>query len=306
MENQTTEAIETPARRVSAILRQAARRLVSSGIESGALDAEVLLGHVLDVRREQLIIAANGSLRETELRAYERLLSRRLEREPTAYITGKREFWSLDFHVTRDVLIPRTETELLVEIALGLATELSSSGPLHILDIGTGSGAIAIALATELASVKIVATDLSAAALAVAQGNAARNRVAGKIKFMQGDLFETLAISEQFDLIISNPPYIRSIEIDELEPEVRDWEPRGALDGGLDGLNYYRRIAARAFHYLAPAGVLAVEIGTGMGEAVAALFKNSAGSAEVNIRRDYAAKERVVVARRIATTMNSL
>jgi release factor glutamine methyltransferase len=305
MENRTTAATE-PARQVSTVLRHAARRLISAGIASGPLDAEVLLGHVLSVSREQIVLAANTVLDDAQLRAYERLLSRRLDREPAAYITGRREFWSLDFPVTPDVLIPRPETEVLVEIAVELAIELRSCAPLRIVDLGTGSGAIAVALATELVSAEIWATDISAAVLAVAKDSAARNHVAGKIKFVEGDLFEALEMSEQFDLIISNPPYIRSADIDRLEPEVSRWEPRGALDGGLDGLEYYRRIAAQAFHYLAPSGVLTVEIGAGMGKAVAALLKNSAGCAEVNIHSDYAGKQRVVVARKIAATMNSI
>jgi release factor glutamine methyltransferase len=303
MENQIAEATETPVRRVSAVLRQAAGRLITSGIDSGALDAELLLGHVLGVRREQILVATHSALDDAHLRAYERLLSRRLNREPTAYITGQREFWSLDFDVTRDVLIPRPETELLVEIAVALAKESGFARPLRMVDLGTGSGAVAVALATELASAEIWATDISAAALAVANGNAARNHCE-KIAFLQGDLFEALEMPEQVNLIVSNPPYILSGDIDALEPEVSRWEPRGALDGGLDGLDYYRRIAARAFHYLCPSGAVIVEIGAGMGGAVAALFKDSSGCAEVKIHDDYAGKERVVVARKMAASIN--
>lgn len=297
MENQTTAATEAPVRRVSAVLRQAAQRLISRGIESGALDAEIILGHVLGAGREQLVVAANAPLDDAEAWAYENLLSRRLRREPTAYITGKREFWSLDFQVSPDVLIPRPETELLVEIVLTLAKE-SPLAP-RIVDLGTGSGAVAVALASELTSAEIIATDVSAEALAVAARNAVRNDLAGRIRFVQGDLFAALEPDQRFDLIVSNPPYIRRSDIDTLVPEVNRWEPRGALDGGWDGLDYYRRIAAQAFRYLAPHGALAVEIGAGMSQAVAALLQDAAECIEVNTYNDYAGIERVVVARQV-------
>lgn len=306
MENQTAEAIEAPARQVSAVLRAAARRLTAQGIDSGPLDAEVLLGHVLGMGREQLLAAAKTPLDDAQLQSYMRQLARRIGREPTAYIIGKREFWSLDIHVTPDVLIPRPETELLVEISLAIAAELGVTEPMSILDLGTGSGAVAVALATELPGANILATDISAAALAVASGNALGNAVACKIKFAQGDLFDAVKMLERFDLIVSNPPYLRRSEIEALEPEVRGWEPRGALDGGWDGLDYYRRIAAQVFDYLVPNGAIAVEIGAGMGKNVAALFKGSAGCAEVAIHRDYAGNERVVVARKTAAIINSI
>ena len=220
-------------------------------------------------------------------------------REPTAYITGNREFWSLDFRVSPDVLIPRPETELLIEVALRLAKEICSARSPRIIDLGTGSGAIAVALASELTSAEIVATDISAEALVVATVNAVRNGVAERIRFVQGDLFDPIQPEKPADLVVSNPPYIRRSDIDMLVPEVSRWEPRYALDGGLDGLEYYRRIAAQAFRYLAPHGALAVEIGAGMSQAVAALFQDAAECAAVNIYNDYAGIERVVVARKV-------
>lgn len=306
MENQKTAASEATARQISEVLRYGAWRLISKGIESAALDAEVLLGHVLGLSRAQTLVAANTPLDGAQSRTYERLLARRLEREPTAYITGEREFWSLDFRVSPDVLIPRPETELLVEIALRLARESAPARPLRIIDLGTGSGAIAVALASELTSAEIIATDVSAEALAVAAGNAVRNGVAERIRFVQGDLFDAIQPERLVDLVVSNPPYIRRSDIDTLEPEVSRWEPRGALDGGLDGLDYYRRIAAQAFRYLAPHGALAVEIGAGMGRAVAALFQDAAECAGVSIYNDYAGIERVVVARKVAARTNSI
>jgi release factor glutamine methyltransferase len=176
----------------------------------------------------------------------------------------------------------------------------------RIIDLGTGSGAIVVALASELTSAEIVATDVSAEALAIAESNAVRNDVAEKIRFVQGDLFDAIQPEKPADLVVSNPPYIRRSAIDTLVPEVSCWEPRGALDGGFDGLDYYRRIAAQAFRYLAPHGALAVEIGAGMGQAVAALFQDAAECASVNIYNDYTGTERVVVARKVAARTNSI
>jgi release factor glutamine methyltransferase len=294
MGNQKTAASEASARQIAEIVRHGARFLASKGIESAALDAEVLLGHVLGLSREQILVAVDALLEDPQSRAYERLLSRRAEREPTAYIIGQREFWSLDFRVSPAVLIPRPETELLVEVARSLAKE-SARAP-RIIDLGTGSGALAVALASELTDAEIVATDVSAEALAIAAGNALRNNVAGRIRFVQGDLFEAIQPENRVNLIVSNPPYIRRADIDALAPEISRWEPRGALDGGLDGLDYYRRIAAEGFHYLAPEGALAVEIGAGMGKAVAAIFRDAGECAGVRIYNDYMRAERVVVA----------
>lgn len=305
MVNRTTEANEAPARQVSAVLRQAARRLKSHGIENAALDSEVLLSHVLGLTREQLILSANVELRDPDLRVYAGLLSRRLARQPTAYLIGRREFWSLDFHVTPEVLIPRPETELLIEVALRLASEASSSEkPLRIIDLGTGSGAIAVALARELTGAEIFACDNSLAALAVAQKNASTNRVPGKIKFVAGDLFGFMRMDSAVDLVVSNPPYIRRADIEMLVPEVSRWEPRCALDGGPDGLDYYRRIAEQAFSYLAPKGAVAIETGADMGPSVAQLFQ-AAAWADVQICKDYAGNDRVVVARKMSSSVSS-
>ncbi len=298
MENQSTETIEAPATRLSVVLREGAWRLHASGIDSAALDAELLLGHVLEISREQLATATDRVLSPSKLQDYQRLLARRCGHEPVAYIIGRREFWSLDFQITPAVLIPRPETERLVEIVIELAGEAGSGRPLRIVDIGTGSGAVAVALASELANAEIFATDISAEALAVAVANAARNCVAGKIEFAHGDLFAGLPTDQLFDFIVSNPPYVRRAEIDRLDLEVSRWEPRGALDGGLDGLDFYLGIAAQSCQYLCPNGAVVVEIGDGMGEAVAALFKDSAGCARVEIHKDYAGIDRVVVARK--------
>ena len=304
-ESQPIQTLEGAPPRISAALLEGTQRL-SGAIDSCRLDAELLLGHVLGMTRAQLVVAANSRLSRAQREQYEALLARRFRREPVAYITGRQEFWSLDFDVTPDVLIPRPETELVVEIALKLAADLRASQPLRVLDMGTGSGAIAIALASELPRAQICAADCSIAALTVARRNAVRNGVADAIHFLQSDLFAGLGhLKDRFDLILSNPPYIRRSEIAQLEPEVSRWEPRGALDGGADGLDCYRRIAAGAFDYLSPNGATIVEIGADMNASVTALFV-SAGAADAQVYQDYSGKDRVVVARKHARLGNSV
>ncbi len=280
------------------LLSQGASRLARAGSESARLDAEVLLADALALSREQLVVAADAPLRPEQAKRFEALLQRRLQREPVAYITGRREFWSLDFHVTRAVLIPRPETERLIEAALLLGAEMASQKPLRVLDLGTGSGAIAVSLAKEMATAMIYATDISPAALAVARRNALRYRVADRMRFFCGDMLAALGEKiAGFDLLVSNPPYIRRAEIDKLEPEVRDWEPRGALDGGADGLNFYRLIAAQAWRYLNPHGAIVLEIDAALSSQVVALFQQAERYREVAILQDYAGRDRVVVAR---------
>jgi release factor glutamine methyltransferase len=296
---------EDGCQRLRRTLAEGARRLADGRIESARVDAEMLMEHVLGMTREQLLTSRDFLLSEVHIQQYREHLRRRLEREPLAYIRGQREFWSLEFHVSPEVLIPRPETERLVEIALALARELPQTQALEVLDIGTGSGAIAISLAKELPSAVIWATDVSPAALEIARSNAACNGVAARVRFFHGDLFEAIGeFTERFGLIISNPPYIRSAEMDVLEPEVSLWEPRGALDGGADGLDFYRRIARQARDYLAPNGAVAVEVGADMGKEASRLF-SAGGYKGVAIFQDYAGRDRVVVARLAGKSANS-
>jgi release factor glutamine methyltransferase len=293
--------------RVRDLLSQGVRGLAAAGIDSARLDAEVLLGHVLAMTHEQLIVAADLPLSAEQVQRFAALWQRRLSREPVAYITGKQEFWSLDFHVTRDVLIPRPETERLIEVALTLAAELGSGKPLRVLDIGTGSGAIAVSLATELPSAEIIATDVSTVALEVAQGNAMLNGAANRITFLPGDLFAALGGDiAAFDLIVSNPPYIRRAQIATLEPEVSRWEPRGALDGGADGLDFYRRIAAQAWQFLTLNGALTLEIGADMGGEVSSVFNRAGLYREVAVFQDYAGCDRVIGAKVATNSVGSI
>lgn len=277
---------------------QAAQSLARAGIDSAALDAEVLLSYAVGLSREQLLLRPDFLLSAEQADCFAALLARRLQREPMAYIIGRQEFWSLDFQVSPDVLIPRPETERLVEVALSLAAQMTSAKPLRVLDLGTGSGAIAVSLATEIPAAKIIATDISPTALAVARQNARINSVAERIEFCCGDLMDALADhAAPFDLILSNPPYIRCAEITALEPEVSVYEPRAALDGGADGLDFYRRIAAGVWRFLAPNGALALEIGADMGHEVCAVFNQTGRYQEVVVLRDYAARDRVAVAK---------
>ena len=200
-----------------------AQVLLQAGLENSRLDAEVLLRHVLDLEKEQLYMNGDAPISAGQEGKFRELVLRRSRREPVAYITGRKEFWSLDFFVSSAVLIPRPETELLVELVLQYVGRLAGGRPVRVLDIGTGSGAISVCLARELPAAQIVALDISPVALDVARVNAERHGVADRIRFLTGDLFSVGL--ETFDLIVSNPPYIRSGELPWLAPEIREWEP---------------------------------------------------------------------------------
>lgn len=297
MESQTVARSNAQEETWGALLRHYARRLTAARIPHGARDAEVLLAHGLGISREQLILRSDESIHAAEKGFCEELLRRRLEHEPVAYIVGTREFWSLKLRVSPVVLIPRPETELLVELALDLAgQQLAQHAALSIADIGTGSGAIAVALASELPTARLVATDISKRALSLAQINAESNGVMERIQFVESDLLRQLPADWIFDLIVSNPPYIADGEIDGLQPEVSRWEPQTALRGGADGLDFYRRFAVEAQAHLSLRGALLMEIGAGMGAAVSEIFQKT-GWRDVAIHKDYAACERIVMVR---------
>ncbi len=264
------------------------------------LGAEVLLGHVLGVSRAHLLAQPERILTPAEQVAYERLVERCAQGEPLFYLTGHREFYGLDFLVDRRVLIPRPETELLVEQALSVISPSSV-----VVDVGTGSGCIAVTLAVCLSGphpppprergVKaLYATDLSPAALEVARANAARHGVAGQITFLQGDLLAPLP--EPADVIVANLPYVARDEWDRLaaEPNVTEFEPAIALDGGRDGLDLFRRFFAQAPAYLMPGGTILLEVGADQAGAVAQLAQQAFPQAQVAIRRDYAGLDRIV------------
>ena len=280
---------------IRCVLVGATQRLKAGGIDLARLDAEVLMCHALRAEKSQLYVSLDEPLELCARYRFDELLARRLHREPIAYITGCQEFWSLDFLVTPDVLIPRPETERLVEISLQCAGAFDSNLPLRVLDIGTGSGAIAVTLAKELPRAQVVATDVSPATLEIARHNAARQRVADRIQFRTSNLFDTVG-EHRFDVIVSNPPYVESGELAMLAPEVSQWEPRTALDGGLDGLDYYRGIIAQGFRHLLPGGALIMEIGAAMAGEIGGLLSAAGEYTPPLIYQDYARKDRVIVA----------
>lgn len=261
------------------------------GIDSPRLDADLLVAHALGVKRLALFLDPDRPLIEAELTAIRALVERRRAREPVAYILGEREFYGRSFVVTRDVLIPRPDTETLVDAALAFLRANTVVGP--VVDLCTGSGAVALTLAAELADRAVVATDISPAALALAGQNRDRLGLGERVSLCLGDLFDALEREARFACITINPPYIGAHELPTLDADVRDFEPRLALDAGSDALSFYRRIAACAARHLVSAGALMVEVGFGQAEAVMALFR-AAGFAELRAHRDLAGIERVV------------
>ncbi len=277
---------------VLTVLRVISEILEQKGIESARLEAEVLISHLLGISRADLYTQPQRRLKEEELLVLREMVQRRLEGEPVAYIVGEKEFWSLKLKVNPSCLIPRPETELLVEEALKVSASLGK--PLKILEIGTGCGAIAIALARELGDAQIWATEISPYALQVAKENVERHGLGKRIKLLQADLYPP---ERGFSLIVSNPPYIPTQDLFKLPPEVRDYEPLEALNGGPDGLSIIRRILQGVGEYLVCGGWLLLEVGYGQAEEVMALFREG-GFSEVETVRDYNGIKRVVKGRR--------
>ena len=271
---------------VLSILEWTADYFRKQEIESGRLDAELLLADLLDLDRVGLYLQFDRPLNKAEQTTYRELIKRRAAREPIAYILGKTEFWSLPLKVSPDVLVPRGDTEILVEEALAKMV-----GPCRILDIGLGSGAIAIALAKENSEATVRGIDISPEAVAIAVENARENEVAGRTEFLVENLADFSG--GPYDLIVSNPPYIPYGDLAGLMPEVRDFEPVGALDGGADGLDAYRAILQQAPGQLVDGGWLLVEIGINQVEDVTRLF-TEAGFVDIQIRDDYGGIPRVV------------
>jgi release factor glutamine methyltransferase len=272
-------------------LRQAATRLENEGVNSPRLDAELLLAHVLDTNRASVLAWPDQQLTPKQLTRYRYLVARRANREPLAYIVGSREFFGLDFRVDASVLIPRPETELLVERALKLAPQWSA--PLQVADVGAGSGAIAVTLAVHLPSATVYALDDSATALAVTEENARRHGVTDRVQCLQGDLLAPL--TDPVDLITANLPYVTTEEWQNLPPEIHDYEPRQALDGGSDGLEAIGRLLATASPYLRAGGAILVEIGASQGAATISLARRNFPEASISLHQDYAGLDRLVI-----------
>lgn len=271
------------------------------------LDAEILLAHVLGWPRTRLLAESHQQLDTERLAAFQQLVARRAAQEPVAYLVGHREFYGLDFLVDPRVLIPRPETEQLVERALAIAAtwaaeqaeqrNAGSTHPFTLVDVGTGSGAIAIALAVHLPAARVYAVDLSADALAVAAANAAQHSVAERVRFLHGDLLDPLP--EPVDLIVSNPPYTVLAEID---AGVRQYEPHLALDGGSGGLAVYARLLGQAARHVRRGGALLLEIGESQGQAVIELVRAAFPGAAVELYQDFAGLDRVIAVRTTANT----
>ncbi|HYA02609.1 MAG TPA: peptide chain release factor N(5)-glutamine methyltransferase [Syntrophobacteria bacterium] len=276
------------------LCRWAAGHFTSHNVSEPRASAELLLGHVLGLDRLSLHLNPQRSVETSELASFMRCVERRLLGEPVQYITGTQQFWSLSLSVTPAVLIPRPETELLVEAVLHIARGAGGE-KLRIADVGTGSGAIAVALARELPEAVLVAGDLSPVALRVATGNAFRHQVADRVHFVGADLFAPFSRAV-FDVVVTNPPYVKSSDIPFLPREIRDYEPRAALDGGVDGLASIRAIIHGAPDVLRSAGVLVLEMGAGQAENVAALVSEMKRYRVHRILKDYSGIDRVLVA----------
>lgn len=260
---------------------------------SPRLDAELLLTHVLGVDRVRLIVDSERRLNEAELARYRLLIQRRRLGEPVAYILGRREFYGLPFAVDRRALVPRPDTETLVEVALERTKTRSMYG--RALDLCTGSGCVAVAFARARPTWRVTATDVSSEAARLARENALRHGVVFSMRVVEGNLFAPLG-AERYELITANPPYVPSAELAELAPDIRDFEPKIALDGGNDGLDVLRALVAGAGPHLEPGAILAVEVGHDQASRVCELFE-LASFREIGVRRDYGGRDRVVSGR---------
>jgi release factor glutamine methyltransferase len=283
---------------VDQLIAGAVTALDAAGVGTPRLDAELLLAAACGVDRTALYVRGREPVPSRSTKVFRAFLARRLRREPLQYIVRRQEFWALDFTVTPDVLIPRPETELLVELALGRSSGSDSEEARvprpRICDVGTGSGCIAVTLAHEVPSAEVWALDVSMRALAVAELNAQRLGVAGRLRFLRSDLFASVA-HQQFDIVLANPPYLTGADFADLQPEVA-YEPRTALDGGADGLAVIRRLLAAAPDRLVDGGWLLMEIGADQA-AVVEYLAHAAGFTAVSIRSDYAGLPRVLMAR---------
>ncbi len=281
---------------VSELLLYGVKELEASGVTGADVDVQLLLGHCLGKSRTQLFLAAKESVPEKSKQKFFQLIKRRKKREPVAYLLGEREFWSLPFFINQDVLIPRPETEFLVESVLARFRKVSGEKG-KVLDLCCGSGVIGIILALEL-KMRVVALDISQAALRIAQKNSIRHEVEGLVDFVNSDLFSAIIMERKFSLIVSNPPYIEQNEIASLEPDVQNHEPRIALDGGPDGLDIINKICQHLPTVLQPGGSLFMEIGADQKEGVQRLFENvgcrNGDFEKVEILKDYAGRNRVL------------
>ncbi len=282
---------------IQKLLNWVTEYFTEKGIDAPRLSAEWLLSHVLGLKRIELYTQFNKIVGQEQLSQLHELVKRAANQEPIAYLTGKKEFYSLEIEVTNDCLIPRPETELLVERAIEFLR--TRSGDQSICDLCTGCGCVAVAIARNFANCRIVATDISDKALAVAEKNVAKHGLMNRIKLLQGDLFEPVIAGlgpAKFDLIVSNPPYVSEPEYEKLPPNVKNFEPKSALIAGKDGLDIINKIISDTNGYLKPSGTLMLEIGNEQGKAVHALLESSGYFDTVKIEKDYSNLDRLAVA----------
>jgi release factor glutamine methyltransferase len=281
------------------VIQRSSEYLARKGVESPRLQIELLLAHVLQMPRLKLYLNFSRVLNAAELDTLRGLVQRRATREPLQHILGSTSFCGLEMAVTRDVLVPRPETELLAERGWEFLQRREAAGEknLRALDFGTGSGCLAIALAVKVAQAQVSAIEISETALKVARENAGRHQVTERIQFYQGDGFAALPSGMQFDLLVSNPPYISSAEIEKLEPEVRDYDPRTALDGGSDGLDYFRRLAVEAPPFLAPDARLMLEFADGQEKTIPEILEQQDWTVDA-VEQDYSKRPRILIAHR--------
>ena len=277
---------------IEEILKKEINNLKQNNIENSTLKVKILLANILNVKKEYLLIHSEEEVKQEDKIKYENNINELIKGKPLQYITNKQEFMGLNFYVDENVLIPQPDTEILVEKAIEIAETTQKN---KILDMCTGSGCIAISLAKNINNAQIIATDISNNALNVANKNAINHNVENKIKFINSDMFNN--IEEKFDIIVSNPPYIETVTINKLEIEVQN-EPHLALDGGIDGLKFYKIIANNAFKYLNENGYLLLEIGYNQQESVTQLLQDTGKYKNIETIKDLGGNYRVVIARK--------
>jgi release factor glutamine methyltransferase len=284
---------------IGATLREGMKKLERANVPSAPLAAELLLMLALNRDRTFLYAHPEALIDRTQLEKFDSLINKRAAGTPTQYLTGKQEFWEMEFEVTPDVLIPRPETEHLIEVAISRIGESRRNNPLRIADVGTGSGCIAVALAKEFPNANIFATDISSAALRIAERNAARNNSTDRITFTECNLLEGIPPQPPLNIVVSNPPYVACKDAPTLPIDVREHEPELALFGGEDGMEIYPRLIAQAKTHLVESGLLVLELGVGLFEPVSDLLEARSGWTRVSATQDLAGIVRVISAIRI-------
>jgi release factor glutamine methyltransferase len=286
---------------IQKLLNWVTEYLTTKGIESPRFSAELLLSHVLRLKRIELYTQFGEQVPQQQLDQLHELVKRAGLHEPVAYLTGKTEFYSIGLDITADCMIPRPETELLVQRAIEFLR--TRSGVQYVCDLCTGSGCIAVAIAKNFCDAHIIATDISDAALAVAARNVEKHRLKEQIRLLCGDLFEPVIKQldvSQFDLVVCNPPYVSTVEYEKLDKNIKDYEPQFALLAGEDGMDIYRRIAKEVDKFLKPGATLMLEIGYAQGPAVRELLEQTGAFAEIKIEKDFHDNDRIVTAIRIS------